>query len=280
MILKNFDNVNLDNFPVVIFGSGPAGISTALELERKNIKCLIIEAGKEEYSEASQEFYKGEVIGDEITDLSLSRLRQFGGTSGHWGGWSKPREKYNYDLWPINVDELDLYIKRTCEILDINNQFRKSSLNNFFNQIEFKTSQVRFARKYKSHIEKSDKISLILNTQLSHFVGSNNNADHAVCISNGKITNIPSKYFILACGGIENSRILLWSREINKKFISNDLPIGKYWMNHPYILSGSGAVDKQELQKKLKDSFLDYPENNMGIQIQNSDLDALYQFSK
>lgn len=44
MILKNFDNVNLDNFPVVIFGSGPAGISTALELERKNIKCLIIEA--------------------------------------------------------------------------------------------------------------------------------------------------------------------------------------------------------------------------------------------
>ena len=71
MILKNFDNVNLDNFPVVIFGSGPAGISTALELERKNIKCLIIEAGKEEYSEASQEFYKGEVIGDEITDLSF-----------------------------------------------------------------------------------------------------------------------------------------------------------------------------------------------------------------
>ena len=38
MILQKLDNANLDNFPVVIFGSGPAGISTALELEKKNIK--------------------------------------------------------------------------------------------------------------------------------------------------------------------------------------------------------------------------------------------------
>ena len=46
MILKNLDNINLDNFPVAIFGSGPAGITTALELEKKNIKCLLIEAGR------------------------------------------------------------------------------------------------------------------------------------------------------------------------------------------------------------------------------------------
>ena len=37
MILKNLDNINLDNFPVAIFGSGPAGITTALELEKKNL---------------------------------------------------------------------------------------------------------------------------------------------------------------------------------------------------------------------------------------------------
>ena len=35
MILKNLDNIDLDNFPVAIFGSGPAGITTALELEKK-----------------------------------------------------------------------------------------------------------------------------------------------------------------------------------------------------------------------------------------------------
>ena len=258
MIIKNLDIVNLDSFPVVIFGSGPAGITTALELEKQNIKSLIIEAGDENYSEISQEFYKGKIIGDQITDLPVSRLRQFGGTSGHWGGWSKPMEKYNLEHWPLKDRELDLYSKRTCEILSIDHQFRKTSLNDFFNQIEFQYSSVRFADKFKNHIKKSDKILLILNTQLSHFVGSNNNTEHAVCISKGSKKKITAKYFILACGGIENSRILLWTKEKNKKFITRDLPVGKYWMNHPWILSGVGIINKRKLKKKLGRNFLEY----------------------
>ena len=145
MILKKLDNINLENFPVAIFGSGPAGITTALELEKKNIKCLLIEAGDENYSAISQKFYKGKIIGDLITDLSSNRLRQFGGTSGHWGGWSKPMEKYNFEFWPLKANDLSPYSKRTCEILGINNQFRKSSVNEFFNQVEFQYSSVRFA---------------------------------------------------------------------------------------------------------------------------------------
>ena len=257
MILKKLNSINLDNFPVAIFGSGPAGITTALELEKKNIKCLIIEAGGENYSEISQEFYKGKIIGDQITDLSVSRLRQFGGTSGHWGGWSKPMEKYNFELWPLGDDELNAYSKRACKILNINHQFRKSSLNDFFNQIEFQYSSVRFADKFKDHIQNSNKILLILNTQLSHFIG-NNNTEHAVCISNGLIKKVTAKYFILSCGGIENSRILLWTKEKNKKFINNDLPIGKYWMNHPWILAGAGIINKKNLKKKLGNNFLEY----------------------
>ena len=159
MILKNLDNINLDNFPVAIFGSGPAGITSALELEKKNIKCVVIEAGNENYSEASQEFYKGKVIGDPIPDLSSNRLRQFGGTSGHWGGWSLPLENYTFNLWPIKAEELSPYIIKTCKILDINNQFRKSSLNEFINQIDesflpFKIKLVDINLFYNVHITK------------------------------------------------------------------------------------------------------------------------------
>ena len=35
MIAKNLDNINLERFPIVVFGSGPAGLTTALELEKK-----------------------------------------------------------------------------------------------------------------------------------------------------------------------------------------------------------------------------------------------------
>mgnify|MGYP006175616373 FL=1 len=258
MILKKLDSINLDDFPVAIFGTGPAGITTALELEKKNIKCLLIEAGSENYSENSQEFYKGKIIGDQITNLSSNRLRQFGGTSGVWGGWSKPMEKYNFDLWPLKAIDLNPYLKKSCEILNIKNQFRKSSLNEFFNQIEFQYSKVRFADKFKNHIKNSNNILLVLNTQLSHFIGHNNNTEYAVCISNKVIKKVSTKYFILACGGIENSRILLWTREKNQTFIDNELPIGKYWMHHPWILAGDGIINKKRLKKKLKDNFLEY----------------------
>ena len=48
MIFQKFENIDLSNFPVIIFGSGPAGITTALELENKKISSIIIEAGNEE----------------------------------------------------------------------------------------------------------------------------------------------------------------------------------------------------------------------------------------
>jgi hypothetical protein len=258
MFLKKLDNINFNNFPVTIFGTGPAGITTALELEKKNIKCLLIEAGGENYDKSSQEFYKGKIIGDQITDLSSNRLRQLGGTSGIWGGWSKPMEKYNFELWPLKANDLNPYSKDACKILNINYQFRKSSLNEFFNQIEFQYSKVRFANKFKNHIKNSNNILLVLNTQLSHFIGHKQNTEYAVCISNNATMKVNTKYFILACGGIENSRILLWTRDKNQEFIDNYLPIGKYWMHHPWILAGAGIINKKKLKKKLGNYFLEY----------------------
>ena len=258
MIAKNLDNINLEKFPIVIFGSGPAGLTTALELEKKKIKCLIIEAGDETYDKDSQDFYKGKITGDHLTDISLSRLRQLGGTSGHWGGWSKPMENYSFDSWPLKAKDFESYTDRTCKILDIKNQFNKSKLNNYFNQIQFQYSNVRFAEKYKKHIKNSKYIHLVLNTQLSHFEGENKVVTNAVCISRNLTKKIKSKYFILSCGGIENSRILLWAREQNKKLFHKNLPIGQYWMNHPWIIAGIGLINKKELKKKLNNNFIDY----------------------
>jgi len=258
MIFQNLNSIDAKNIPVVIFGSGPAGITTALGLEKNKIQTLIIEAGDENYSEDSQDFYKGKVTGDELTDISISRLRQLGGTSGHWGGWSKPMENYSFESWPINTKDLDIYRKRTCEILGVKNQFNKSELNKYFNQIQFQYSTVRFGEKYKDHIKKSKYIHLVLNTQLSHFEGENKVVKKAICISQNIKKKIKSKYFILSCGGIENSRILLWSREKNNNLFKKNIPIGKYWMNHPWIIAGVGIINKKELKNKLHNNYIDY----------------------
>lgn len=86
MIIKNLRDINIDLFDYTIIGSGPAGITLSLELAKKNKKVLIIEAGDLLFSENSQKFYKGNTIGDKYFPLDITRLRYFGGSTGHWGG--------------------------------------------------------------------------------------------------------------------------------------------------------------------------------------------------
>ena len=38
MILQNIDELKENNYPVLIIGSGPAGLTLALELEKKILK--------------------------------------------------------------------------------------------------------------------------------------------------------------------------------------------------------------------------------------------------
>ena len=258
MIFNTLNKIDISNIPVVIVGSGPAAITLALELEKNNIDSLIIEAGEEEYNYDSQQNYNGEIIGDSISSLTHSRLRQFGGTSGHWGGWVRPLEEYNFEKWNIQINELDKYSDSACDILSIKKKFHTAKLNKYFDQIEFQYSKVRFAKKYKNKILQSNKIKLVLKTQVTHFEGSNKNTKAAVCYSDGKKYKIHSKYFILACGGIENSRILLWTKEKNTQFIDPRLPIGKYWMSHPWMLGGNGVLKKSKFKKILKDKFIKY----------------------
>ena len=171
MIIDSFVELDQSKFPVVIFGSGPAGLSLALELEKKNINCLLIEAGDEYFSEESQSYYKINTDGTNLKDMSNSRLRQFGGTSASWGGWCKPLSDLDIKNTGLDPKEIRNYQSQTCEILDIKNSFRESVLNKDFNQIEFQYSDVRFHEKYFSHVKASKNILLLLNTQLSHLKG-------------------------------------------------------------------------------------------------------------
>ena len=90
MIIKDIENLRGKDHHVIIIGSGPAGISTALTLEKKNIKSIIIEAGGVLQDNDSKKFLNGVVEGHKYNNLEISRLRQFGGTSGIWGGFCNP----------------------------------------------------------------------------------------------------------------------------------------------------------------------------------------------
>ncbi len=54
---------------------------------------------------------------------------------------------------------------------------------------------------------------------------------------------IRADLFVLACGGIENSRLLLWMNErTNGKIVKNATALGRYWMDHPHYDLGHVVV--------------------------------------
>ena len=252
MIIKEEELIK-KKFKIVICGSGPAGVSLALELEKKNIECLIIESGGEFYNDISQKRYEGKVIGNFPDDLSITRLSQFGGTTGHWGGSCRTLDDYDFKNWPINKSDIDLYLQKSCEILGISNVFREKNISDNLKIIEFRESDVRIYEKYFEYIKKSKLINLCLNCSIYNITMR----DKVVTDIHIKCKNslsIKIDYLILACGGIENSRLLLWFRE-NNKSISKYLPIGNYWMEHPFKKIGSGVGNFNLIKKNLKNDF-------------------------
>ena len=255
---------------VIIIGSGPAGISLAIELEKKNIKSTILEAGEFDYSDESQQFYKTEVIGDHLVDaIEYTRLRMFGGTSVHWGGTCRTLDEYDFKNWPITKKDLDPYITRSAKILDIKEpNFRETNVNENFKIVEFQNSidskepelriPVNFGEKYKAVIQNSKNIDLILNSPVTKIIGNNDIAQKIEIHFLDKKINLSGNKYVLATGGIENSRILLWSRQNNNNFINKNLPIGNFWYTHPFHVLGKGFTNKKKIKEYFKNDLNEF----------------------
>src|SRR5262249_12491877 len=110
-----------------IVGAGPAGITVAHKLAQAKIPSVIFEAGGADYSEESQDFYKGKVVGDPYFDLDVARLRFLGGSSNHWAGWCRVLDAHDFQQrpqvphsgWPITRADIEPFFPEVFDILGI-----------------------------------------------------------------------------------------------------------------------------------------------------------------
>ena len=103
---------------------------------------------------------------------------------------------------------------------------------------------VRFLQKYYKLAVAHRNIHLVLNANLTHFETNNGVVTGAHVSSVSGVRNtFRARTFVLAAGGIENSRLLLWSNVVSKgELIKNDHALGRYWMEHPHFTLGHGFV--------------------------------------
>lgn len=248
---KNFH----DKFDVLIVGTGAAGITIATKLEKKNKKIALIEGGGIEFSEISQTIYKGKVNGDPYFELDAARLRYFGGSTNHWTGMCRSFDDIDFNrgyigeeyIWPIELSDIEKYHHEACSILEISDSFlNKNIISSNIKQISFNYSSVRFKEKFLNQIVKSKSISLFLNANLTGLSGKDRIITN-VSFKNyyKKEFNISANKIILALGGIENSRFLLFFNKIYKDmFFDSNLPFGKYFMEHPHFNLGDAIINR------------------------------------
>lgn len=241
-------------YDVCIVGGGPAGVTLATRLAERGRRVLLLEAGGLEFSDISQDVYQGRVEGDPYFGLDTTRLRFFGGTSNHWAGWCRahdaytfvPKPRFPHAHWPIRKTDLDPYAEATQAILKIApGPEPLVSAKHGIRQFGFMFSPpVRFGPDYLPEIEASARIDLVLDANVTGFetdgarVQALQVQDYA-----GGTTRAVADRFVLATGGIENSRLLLWGQaQTNGALVDARAPIGRYWMEHPHFTLGAALI--------------------------------------
>jgi len=252
-------NLSVNSLPkstdFCVVGSGPAGMTLALELERHGRSVVLLEGGGLEWSPESHELYRGDVIGDHYVALEFARARLLGGTSGHWGGWSyqltdlafKKKAGFEDAQWPIEKKDLDPFLPQARSVLDIGPPADEVVLDGEFGIKEFRISysRVRFGQKYRERLASSQHITCVTNANLTGLKTDGRNVV-AATVTNfmGQSGSVYAKYFVLAMGGIENSRMLLWcNHQANGHLVDSRAPLGRYWMEHPAYTVGHALVD-------------------------------------
>ena len=105
---------------------------------------------------------------------------------------------------------------------------------------------MNFKDKYFDEIKNSKNIHLFLTANFKDLDGDERKIDFINLESFNRDTlKIFGKNIVFCMGGIENSRFLLWiEKKHDNKFFDKDLPIGKYWMEHPHFTLGKIIAHK------------------------------------
>lgn len=248
------DPIGEKEFDVCICGAGVAGITLALNLSR-NLNVLLLEAGGFDFSAESQSIYEGETVGRDFYELTAGRLRYFGGTSNHWGGDCRPLDSYDFERksylpfsgWPISQSDLSPYLKSAESILDLPEDLAWNKPQGFIEETisssqDFVSANLstspptRFGQKYRAAIEGQANITCCLNANVTELRLSDDHSklDYCKIVSySGAAFQARAKIFVLACGAIENARLLLNANQQVSAGIGNqnDL-VGRFFADH------------------------------------------------
>lgn len=240
-----------------IIGGGAAGITIAREFLNRGVRVCLLESGGFEYDDATQSLYEGENVGFPYYDLRVLRLRFFGGTTNHWGGWCRPLDPIDFEVrpgipgsgWPFSGQDLEQHYRRAHEVCEVGpfeydpeiwSDAAQPQLPLAEDQITTavmrRSPPTRFGQVYRTAIERSQDVRAYLHANVVELVAAaDSQAVSSVRVRTlqGSEFAVDAQVFVLATGAIENARLLLASNKVRRNGLGNDNDlVGRHFMEH------------------------------------------------
>ena len=252
---------------VCIVGAGAAGITLATSLMGSKHDICLLESGGIAPDPETQALYELVNTGYSPRPDYMARARYWGGSCNLWAGRSmrlmpldfEPREWVPHSGWPLSYTEVEKFYPAAervlglpdsgellgqvvpgCQSEDERLLFRDGALQPTYSLWARKPR--RFGSDYRSRLGKARNLRAILNLSATRLLldhSGNSVTGIEARTLDGARHEVRARTYVLACGGIENARLLLVSRDHQPHGIGNQHGhVGRYFMDHPRAVFG------------------------------------------
>jgi len=245
---------------LAVVGAGPVGITIALEVANKGFDVVLVESGYEKLDPSIQELAEAAEWNTALhAPMSMSVRRQLGGTSTIWGGRCVPYDRIDFErrdhisnaTWPVTYDEVLPYYQRACSWLQCGRAaFDTTQMTHLPPSVvpglqkgagssatfERWSLSTDFAREYGDALKHSRRVRVVTGLTCTEVISgpSGTRVETLDCRTlDDKKVSIQARGYVLACGGLETTRLLLASRGPHGRALGDHSGhLGSWYMGH------------------------------------------------
>ncbi|MND45125.1 6'''-hydroxyparomomycin C oxidase [compost metagenome] len=243
-MLSSRDVLN-SGFDVCVVGAGPVGVCIAITLSQAGVRTLLLERGARNAIPPKRR--EGVRLDDTVPHAPDHDTLAFGlgGTSSRWGGRCVELDDIDFEhrdylgedaRWPISHSELEPHYVEAAKLMKAPRPHNTPLANEaFLESMESWAFPRNTATANRSALLSSKSLHILLDAQLIklNFDSATGRTTSAAIRCDKQLGTVHANHFVLACGGRENSRLLLnLQAQFPDLFAGKEGPLGRYYMGH------------------------------------------------